>query len=738
MGEALNQAVALHRQGRLDDAERGYRAVLAQRPDEPNALHLLGVLLQQRGRPQEAASLLERVLAAAPGHAAIHNNYGNALKDLGRLDEAAAQYRHALALDPGFVDANWNLGRLLKERGALAEAVQYFEAALAQDPVSVELLNELGLVLQDLGRFDRATERFRVAAALAPNQPVLHHNLGNALTRLGDFAAAEASLRQALALAPDLAETAVALGNALKAQGRLEAAIECYARASALAPGHVLAWYNLGCVYQALKRHDQAAASFERALALAPDHAQAFDGRITARLQGCDWNSYDTDLAAIEAGLAAGATPVAPFASLILPLSPAAQFACARSFVAATAPPQAPIFGPRAPGRNRLHLAYVSADFHRHATAYLTAGLFERHDRAGFEVTGISLGPDDGSDIRRRLETGFDRFLDLGGESEAGIARRISELGVDIAIDLKGHTKDNRFGLFAHRPAPIQVAYLGYPGTTGAPYIDYVIADPIVLPFDQQRYWTERIVHLPDCYQVNDTSRATAPDAPSRAQCGLPAQGFVFCCFNNPYKLTPAVFAVWMRLLHAVPGSVLWLYCDNGDAERRLRATAAGQGVDPVRLVFAGRLAHGEHLARQEAADLFLDTLPCNAHTTAGDALRAGLPVLTCRGESFAGRVASSLLTALGLEELVAGTLAEYEALALRLAREPPLLARLRARLRERAASAALFDGDQCRRQLEAAYREMWRQHRRGEAPRSFRVDLGGGEYPRGGSGALG
>jgi predicted O-linked N-acetylglucosamine transferase (SPINDLY family) len=331
-------------------------------------------------------------------------------------------------------------------------------------------------------------------------------------------------------------------------------------------------------------------------------------------------------------------------------------------------------------------------------------------------------GPDDGSEIRARIARGFDRFLDLRAETDAAIAARLADLDVDIAIDLKGHTKDNRFGIFAQRPAPVQISYLGYPGTTGADYMDYVIADPIVLPMAQQQYWTERIVHLPGCYQVNDGQRRIATESPSRAECGLPEQGFVFCCFNNSYKIAPPVFAVWMQLLQQVPGSVLWLYRDNDDAVRRLRAVAATFGVDPARLVFAGPLPLDAHLARHRRADLFLDTLPYNAHTTASDALWTGLPLVTCRGESFASRVAASLLAALGLDELATDTLDDYAALALRLVRDPVLLADIRVRLGRQAAAAALFEGDHCRRQLEAAYHEIWQHHCRGEAPQRFRV----------------
>jgi|HubBroStandDraft_1064217.scaffolds.fasta_scaffold00033_30 protein O-GlcNAc transferase len=724
VGDELRRAMALHQQGRLDEAARIYRAVLDRDPGDLNALHLLGALRLQQGRAAEALALIGRALAAAPAVAFIHSSYGNALKALGRSSEAEASYRRALALDPGFVDARYNLGRLLMERGGTEEAVACFEAVLAVETHSVEVLNDLGLALQKLERLDQALRHYRAAVALAPDQAVLHHNLGNALYRQGDLAAAEPSLRRALDLDPTLGEAALALGNVLKAKGQPHAAIELYLRAEAAAPEDPLAPYNLGCVLQGLKRHEEAAASFGRALALDPDHRQAFDGRVTTRLLGCDWSGYDADLAAIRARIAAGYAPIAPFMALALPLTPAEQLACTRDFVAATwGAAEPPLFRKRPTGRDRLHIAYVSGDFHRHATAYLMAELFERHDRAAFEVTGLSFGPDDGSAIRTRLARGFDRFLDLRGSTDAEIARRIADLGVDIAIDLKGHTKDNRFGIFARRPAPLQVSYLGYPGTTGASFIDYVIADPIVLPLDQQPFWSERIIHLPGCYQANDARRRIAPTIPSRVECGLPERGFVYCCFNNCYKIAPPIFQIWMRLLQQTPGSMLWLYRDSFEAERRLRASAAALGVDPQRLVFAGPVALEDHLARHARADLFLDTLPYNAHTTASDALWAGLPLVTCRGDSFAGRVAASLLAALGLNELVTESLDEYAALAYRLACSPDELGEIGRRLRQRAESAALFKGEDCRIQIEAAYQEMWQNHCRGETRQGFRIE---------------
>jgi predicted O-linked N-acetylglucosamine transferase (SPINDLY family) len=351
------------------------------------------------------------------------------------------------------------------------------------------------------------------------------------------------------------------------------------------------------------------------------------------------------------------------------------------------------------------------------------AELFELHDRDRFDVIGISFGRDDRSEVRARLMRAFDRFHDVASTSNRAVVSLLQELEVDIAVDLKGHTEGARLAILAARPAPLQVSYLGYPGTMGVDFIDYVIADGIVLPVDQQPFYPEKIVHLPDSYQVNDSKRRIASRIPTRRELGLPDHGFVFCCFNNNWKINAAMFDIWMRLLAAVDGSVLWLFRSNDLATANLRAEAKARGIDPARLVFAPFLDLPDHLARLKRAELFLDTLPCNAHTTASDALWAGLPVLTCIGDTFAGRVAASLLNGVGLPELVTNGLDEYEALALRLARDRPLLQSIRRKLEQNRLSSPLFDTDRFRRHLEAAYTTMWEMHRRGESPRSFRVD---------------
>jgi predicted O-linked N-acetylglucosamine transferase (SPINDLY family) len=372
---------------------------------------------------------------------------------------------------------------------------------------------------------------------------------------------------------------------------------------------------------------------------------------------------------------------------------------------------------------DKVRIAYLSADFHQHAMAYLMAELFERHDRSRFEIIGASFGVDDKSQMRKRLVAAFDQFHDVCRKSDEAVAKLLHDLQIDIAIDLMGYTRDFRFGILAYRPAPIQASYLGFPGTMGAEFINYIIADKTVAPFEHQAFYTEKIVHLPDCYQVNDTKRKIAERTPTRQEAGLPDNGFVFCCFNNNWKITPDIFSVWMRLLRAVEGSVLWLVGDNKSAERNLRMEAQAWGIDPARLVFAGRLPPEDHLARHRVADLFLDTLPYNAHTTASDALWAGLPLVTRLGEAFAGRVAASLLNAIGLPELVTHSIEDYETLALRLAKDPSLLQGYRNQLAKNRLTHPLFDTDRFRRHMEASYLQMWEFWQRGEQPRSFAVE---------------
>jgi predicted O-linked N-acetylglucosamine transferase (SPINDLY family) len=371
---------------------------------------------------------------------------------------------------------------------------------------------------------------------------------------------------------------------------------------------------------------------------------------------------------------------------------------------------------------DRLRVAYLSADFNDHPTAYLTAGLFEQHDRSRFEITALSFGQNDNSPARRRLEAAFEHFIDVGGDSDREIAALMRRSEIDIAVDLMGFTKDHRLGVLARRAAPIQVNYLGYPGTTGAPYMDYILADATVIPEDHEAFYAERVVRIPGTYQINDNRRAISQRTPTRGECGLPQNAFVFCCFNNPQKITPEIFDIWMRLLQATEGSVLWLITGIAKAAANLRLEAEKRGVAPERLIFAPKASVADHVARHRLADLCLDTLPYNAHTTASDALWAGLPILTCLGETFAGRVAASLLKAIDLDALITRTLGEYEALALQLARDPAYLATLKDTLIRNHDGSSLFDTQRATRHIETAYQTMIEIARRGEKLRSFNV----------------
>jgi predicted O-linked N-acetylglucosamine transferase (SPINDLY family) len=471
-----------------------------------------------------------------------------------------------------------------------------------------------------------------------------------------------------------------------------------------------------------LTRYDEAIEEFTRVLALDPERRYARVMLLLSQLHSCDWRELEETSAVLRADVENGKPGVEPFAFLLLSDSAQAQRQCAEAWVAANFPSPSPLWRGERYRHNRIRVAYLSADFHEHATAYLMAELFEQHDRERFAVYAISSGPDDGSAMRSRLQRAFEHFIDVRHVGDEQVARRPRELEIDIAIDLKGYTHEGHPEVFAYRPAPVQVNYLGYPGTLGSPHHDYIVADDVVLPPADRRYFTEQVVYVPDCYQVNDRRRAIADRTPARGDLGLPAEGFVFCSFNNNYKITPAMFDVWMRLLQAVDGSVLWLLAANATAPRNLRREAVARGVAPERLVFAPRVDLPAHLARQRVADLFLDTLPCNAHTTASDALWAGLPVLTCAGTTFAGRVAASLLEAAGIPDLVTTSPAEYEALALRLAQDPDALGALRTKLARNRDACPLFDSDRARRHLEDAYTTMWEHAQRGEAPAGFTV----------------
>src|SRR5262245_35067088 len=719
-----NRGNALKEPKRLNEALASYDKALALKPDHTEAFNNRGNALQELKRLNEALASYDKALALKPDYAAAFNNRGNALRELKRLDEALASCDKALALKPDYAEAFNNRGIALQELKRLDEAVASYDKALAVKPDYAAACNNRGNARRELKRLDEALASCDKALALKPDYAEAFNNRGIALQELKRLDEALASYDKALALKPDNAEAFNNRGIALKELKRLDEALASDDKALALKPDYAEAFNNRGIALQELKRLEEALASYDKALAVRPDHAYAFSGIIDCVNKLCDWRRT-TDVADdVIAHVSEQKSTIFPGTLLGYFGDPLLQLQCARNFVADRVPSLPRRLWTGTTWRHdRVRIAYLSADFHRHATAYLMAELFERHDRSRFEIIGVSFDVDDKSEMRKRLVAAFDQFYDVRRKSDQEVAKLLHDRQVDIAIDLKGYTTDSRPGILAYRPTPIQASYLGFPGTMGAEFIDYIIADETVVPFEQQPFYTEKIVHLPDCYQVNDTKRKIAERMPTRQEVELPEEGCVFCCFNNNWKITPEVFGVWMRLLHAVEGSVLWLLGDNESAERNLRKEAQARGIDPARLVFAGRLPLEDHLARHRLADLFLDTLPYNAHTTASDALWIGLPVVTRLGESFAGRVAASLLNAIGLPELVTHSIEDYEALALRLAKDSSLLEGYRNRLATNRLTHPLFDIDRFRRRIEAAYLQMWEIWQRGEQPRSFAVE---------------
>jgi predicted O-linked N-acetylglucosamine transferase (SPINDLY family) len=615
--------------------------------------------------------------------------------------------------------------------GDLAGAARAYAAVLKANPRHFQALYLLGFVHFQSGQYERAEQLMADAIRLDPKVADVHYNRGCALQALQRYEEALACFSQAIALKPDYAEAFTNRGAALLALRRHAEALANFDTVLARAPGDLEALSNRATVLFETWHYEKAAGDYARLATLAPDFPYALGNYFTARAYACDWRSRDADFTRLRAELAAGRPVLQPHASTLFCDRPEDQLQAARIWVAVRCPPaREPLWRGEIYTHEKIRVAYLSADFHTHATAHLIAELIESHDRARVESTGISFGPDDGGAMRARLARGFDHFIDIRGRSDAEAAAELRAREIDIAVDLKGFTQGARPGILALRPAPVQVNYLGYPGTMGAPYIDYIIADRIVLPPEQRAGFSESVAYLPDSYQCNDATRPIAPDVPTRGEAGLPDTGFVFASFNNLYKITPAIFAVWMRLLRAVPGSVLWLLDDNADARGHLHREAQAHGVPAARLVFAARLPPDEHLARHRLADLFLDTLPCTAHTTASDALWAGLPLVTILGTSFAGRVAASLLHAMGLPELIAGSLADYEAMARHFARDARALDGVRVKLARNRESFPLFDTARFTRHLETAFAKMRARQRRHEAPSDFAVAPETGDAP--------
>jgi protein O-GlcNAc transferase len=612
----------------------------------------------------------------------------------------------------------------LHTQGQLDQAKSLYLKILKAQPTQFDARQLLGALLHTQGHFEEALRHLQQALKLNARDPGVWLNAGNVFAKLQNHQQALICSENALALKPGYPEALNNRANALRQLGRMDEALRCFDSAIAARAGFLEALTNRANTLSALNRHNEAIEAYGLVFAVKPDHAEAVSGALHSAYQICDWSSTDTLMINLQAAVSRGVL-VDPLTFVTFSHAPDRQRLCAEQYVRM----KAPKITPRPLGKvrrsvpgERIRIGYLSTDFRTHPVAYQIAELFELHDRSRFEVIGVSSGIDDQSPIRQRIVRSFDQFIDIEAADDANAASRIRASNVDILVDLNGHTLGCRLGVLAQRPAPVQVAYLGFPGTTGASFIDYVIADPWLAPLDHQAHFSEQIAQLPHSYMPHDRTVTAAPETPTRASCGLPEDGFVYCSFNANYKFTPVLFDVWMRLLAQTPGSVLWLRQSSTESADNLRREASARGFEPARLVFAKQVDMPQHLARHRLADLFLDTHPFNSHSTGATALWAGLPMITCLGDTFTSRVGASLVAAACLPELITASLPDYEARALQLAHGPDELKLLRARLIAARRTAPLFDTDQYRRDLEAAYLTIWNTHQAGKPPTAFAV----------------
>ena len=628
--EALHSALKAHQSGRIDKAERIYRKILKRCPDQPDALHFLGLIEGQRGKPDEAIRLMRQAIEVLPINAVYHHNLGTLMKDQGRWREAIRCYRKAVELDPDYVDAHYKMGDALLNHGNLRQAISCFQKA----------------------------------SELSPDFAEAHTNMGNAFQDLGELEEAIASYKKALQLEPYSPEAYCQLFFLLK---------------------ETCSWEELGNLGRELdafvaRSPYSETVDFESPFVSVATYPQPDRNHAVARL----WS--------------------ANIAGEVSSLNPGFSFHERKRF------------------KEKITVAYLSSDFHDHATAHLMLSLFGLHNRSEFEIFCYSYGPNDESIYRNKIRHDCDRFIDVRDQGYYEVARQIHEAMVDILVDLKGYTTGGRMQIPALRPAPIQVSYLGFPGTSGAEFIDYILTDRIVTPENQAPYYSEKFVYLPHCYQVNDHAQVIAEKKWTKPHFGLPEDSIIFCSFNQGYKIDQTMFDVWMNILDGVPDSVLWLLVKSKTAENNLKKRAEERGVHAGRLFFAERLPKQDHLARLALADLALDTRIYNGHTTSSDSLLAGVPVIALQGSHFASRVSSSILTAIGLPELITKSLEEYETLAVRLALEPSELKAVREKIAVNRSKTPLFDTYRFVRNLEKGFKEMWEIFAAGRAPRHIEV----------------
>ena len=717
LNSKIESIIELFSSGHIREALNTVQTLISQHPNEALLHNISGVCYKATGQQEMAVQSFKRAVEIKSDFADAHYNLGLTLQELNQLDDAVKSYLKALTIKSDYAEAYNNLGVTLKDLDQLEEAVKCYEKALIIKPDYPEAHNNLGNALKNLGRLSKAVECFERMLTIDPDNAEGHNNLGNTLYVLGQPNAAGKSYMKALAIEPDYAEAHNNLGITLNELGRFEDAEASYHRALAIAPHFPEAYSNLGDLLTDLKRLDEALVSYETAFNLKPDIIFMLGKLLHTKMHLCLWDDLSSRLDELQDKIHNNEKVIPPFPMLGLIDDPELQRKVTEIFVNKHHPknhdlPKIGLY----PKHKKIRIGYFSADFKEHPVAALTAELYEIHDRNHFEIHAFSYGPETNDKMHLRIKAGVDHFHDVRTMSYEDVAMLARSLEIDIAVDLGGFTRDARTGIFAISAAPIQASYIGYLGTLGANYYDYLVADQTMIPEDNQQYYSEKIVYLPS-FQVNDSTQSPPSTTLTRQDVGLPETGFVFCCFNNNFKITPTTFDSWGRILEKVKDSVLLIYVDNESAQINLTKEITLRGIDPSRLIFGKRLSKSEYLARYRVADLFLDTHPYNAGTTASDALRMGLPVLTYLGSSAVSRHAASILNALNLPELITTTLEEYESLAIELATDPEKLKIIKDKLVGNLSTAPLYDTSLFARNLESAYSMMYDRYQRGLDP---------------------
>jgi predicted O-linked N-acetylglucosamine transferase (SPINDLY family) len=704
---------------RSEAAVDAYRKALDLNPNHLEALNNLADTLIAMERIDEAEPLLEKALAVNAAYVPALNNRANLRKLKGRSAEALRDFDRAVALSDGDPSVLFNRSGVLLSMRRHAQAEADCRRILARAPQHIGALFNLCKAQSGQGRLQDALATSDTLIGLQPGNPMAWCDRGSLLAALQRHQEAWACFDKALKIEPNLSDAWFASGMLYSALLQHDAALKCFRRVYALKPNDAGASCRLGETLRRMGRVDEALAAFQDTLRIDPEHPFVRGQVAWLKLHRCNWHDVDSDLAAVVRAVREGRPSALALDAVALSDSAEVQLRSARAHVAqAHPPPRTSLWNGERYRNPRVKVAYLSADFRDHPVSYLIAGLLEQHDRSRFEVFGFSLEDQGDSALGARVAAAMEQFAVVKGKSDEEIARLLRGQQIDIAVDLMGHTAQARTGAFALRPCPVQVNYLGYPGTLGTDFHDYIVADAYVIPRGMEHLYSEKVVRLPHTFQCNDSKRGVVTNVPGRAQAGLPEEGTVYCCFNASAKFTPTVFDLWMRILREVPRSLLWLPAAHPVLQANLRKETQARGIDVQRLVFAPHVkGYADHIARLSLADVFLDTLPYNAHTTASDALWAGVPVVTRPGEALAARVAGSLLHAIGMPELITATPEEYVALAVRLGSEAQFLAATKAKLAANRATQPLFDTDRFRRHIEAAYVAMWERVQRGEPP---------------------